>query len=476
MAAMAISAAVFGQPSLTHRTYPPEDLRFDLMIVRSSLERAHPDPYRYLTSTEMDLLFEGIASKLTLPLTAEEFGRRLLPIFRAIGDGNTYLSPSLEDMEIYEHTEPLLPLLVAVIDDRLFVVEELKGFSSFPTGSELLEVNGRSAKKILGIIRSSLVPEGSDTTRLDRRIEQDLPLLYRRFVERAESFNVTYRTPEGKVDQKVVFALTRDQMRVSNSRSGLRRIPWSLEMVPALSTCWLTLGTMDRTTLDRSRVDTKRFIEDTRSLLRKSTAKTLVIDLRNTKGDDMTLADQVFSLIAQEPYQAFSAMSIRSGNVADSNKYSAPGPEFYVSLGAGYGPEVNGRRDLKADDPRLQPKQPRSNAFTGKVYVICNGLTVDAAATLVMMAKRSGRAHILGEETGTNATSFCAGAPLKIELPRTDLILRIPLTRYEPYGTSSGAPERGEMPYVQIGQEASDLASGSDTVRDRLLELIGETR
>ena len=66
--------------------------------------------------------------------------------------------------------------------------------------------------------------------------------------------------------------------------------------------------------------------------------------------------------------------------------------------------------------------------------------------------------------------------PLKIELPRTDLIVQIPLTRYVPYGTSGGAPNRGEMPDVQIAQEASALVNGADTVRQRLLELIGEMR
>jgi C-terminal processing protease CtpA/Prc len=169
-------------------------------------------------------------------------------------------------------------------------------------------------------------------------------------------------------------------------------------------------------------------------------------------------------------------MSVRNGNVPDPYKYAQPAPEFYASLGTAYLPESNGRMSLKADDPRLQLVAPRDKAFTGKVYVICDGLTTDAAAAFVMMAKRSHRAKIVGEETGSNATSYCGGQDLHVTLPRTECVLHMPLMRYVPDGEVTGSPARGEMPDHKVVQSPEGLALGRDMVRTSMIELIDEMR
>jgi hypothetical protein len=167
-------------------------------------------------------------------------------------------------------------------------------------------------------------------------------------------------------------------------------------------------------------------------------------------------------------------MSVRSGNIPDSYKYAQPAPEFYASLGTDFMPEPNGRMGLKPDDPRLQMTSPEKDAFQGTVYVLCDGGTVDAAAALVMLAKRSHRATLVGEETGSNATSYCAGQVLQITLPRTGCILRLPLVRFVPDGNPGTDPARGELPDHVVTQLPNGLANGTDVVRNALVQLIGE--
>lgn len=472
-ATMALLAASAQENALT-KLNSPEALLEDLAIIRQTVEQAHPDPYRYRSKAELDQLFDGIAASFSVPVTAEDFIQATLPAFRAIADAGTKLSPPSALQEIYDHSEPLIPITVSVIGGRLYLKEELKGFRSLPTACELLMINGRSAAKVLAKMRNSQVPEGSDTTLLDRRIEQNFPEMYRRYVERAEKFVINYRTGDATSDERELFALTKDEMRRSYRAKGDDLLPWRMEEFSATRSAWLTLGTMEPSELARQRITPERFLSNVLEALNKAKTSTLVIDVRGASGEDLGLAEQVFSIIGLEPYRVVKGVSIRSGRVPDSYRYATPAPEFFAAVGGMYMPESKGRRELKPDDPRLQPLLPLTKAFRGKVYVIADGLTTGAAAAFVMMAKRTGRARIVGEELGSNASSFCGGKALEISLPRSGCVLHVPLTAYVPEGIPGGPADRGEMPNYSVPQRAVDLAQGKDTVRDALLNLIAE--
>ena len=109
-----------------------------------------------------------------------------------------------------------------------------------------------------------------------------------------------------------------------------------------------------------------------------------------------------------------------------------------------------------------------------KLYVVCDGLTTGAGAAFVMLANRSGRARTVGEETGSNASSFCSGEVLEVTLPRSGCILHVPLKRYVPEGTPDGPMDRGEMPKYKVPQRPEDLPQGTDSVREALVHLITE--
>lgn len=472
LATQAFAAWAQGDPLA--RTTRPEELREDLEIIRQTVEQAHPDPYRYHPRSEMEVMFNQVSAALDEPMSAEMFMAEVMPVLRAIGDAGTRLAPPADLMALYEHTAPLIPISVAVIGDKLYLDEELKGFRSLPAACEILRINQHDAAEIMAKLRGGLVPEGADTTLLDRRIEADFPLMYRRHVEAADRFTVEYRKTDGSLGSAEIMALTKDEMRRTFRFKGIDLQPWRLEEMPASRSAWLTLATFDLKELERNKVNPDRFLGSVMNALRKSETTTLVIDVRGAHGDDLGVAEQVFGLIAQKPFRVVRSVSIRNGRVPDSYRYAKPEPEFFAAVGGAYAEEVNGRRELRPDDPRLLPLQPLAKAFAGKVYVVCDGATTGAAAAFAMMAKRTGRARTVGEELGSNAWSFCGGRALEITLPHTGCLLRVPLMRYVPEGNASGAQDRGERPSYQVPKRAADLARGKDTVREALLNLIEE--
>ncbi|HMN04094.1 MAG TPA: S41 family peptidase [Flavobacteriales bacterium] len=474
MAGVMLAVAGMAQGDPLGKVTWREGLQEDLGIIRQTLEQAHPDPYRYRTRTEVDQLFDGLSYSLDGSMTAEEFIRMVLPALQVVGDAGTSLAPPAALQRAYDNSVPMIPIHVSVIADRLYLDEEPKGFRSLPTGCEILAINGRPAERIVERLRNSQVREGNDTTLLDRRIERNFPEMYRRFVEAGDRFEVDYRMGDGNPQRKEVFAMTKEEMRRTYRPKGIELQPWRLEEFPGTRSAWLTLGTFEQAELERWRVNPERFLGNVADALRRSEATTLVIDVRGAQGSDMAMAARVFSLIAKKPFRMVGSMSIRSGRVPDSYRYAKPEPEFFAAVGGLYAAEVNGRRELLAEDARLKYQDPLPKAFTGKVYVVCDGGTTGAAAAFVMAAKRTGRARTVGEETGSNASSFCGGRTLEVTLPNSGCILTVPLTRFVPEGVPAGPVDRGEMPSYQVPRLPQDLIYGKDTVREALMLLIAE--
>ncbi|MCI1754197.1 MAG: S41 family peptidase [Flavobacteriales bacterium] len=459
-----------GQYTEPVRHYYPELLREDLAVLWKTVEQSHPDPYHYRTREEMEELVASVDSGLVLPLSAEGFIRAVMPIFRAMGDAGAGLFPPDALNEAYLHSDPLFPISVAVLDGKLYLNDELKGFESLPPGCELLSINGNSSTKVLEKIRNGLVPEGANETRKDRQIEKDFPVLYRRFVGSQERFLVRYRDVDGTETERMLFAITGDQIKQFHRKGTLSLQPWRLEEFPDTRAAWLTLSTLEPKVLADAQVEPAKYLNTVLDVLRKSECRTLVIDLRGASGTDLAIAEQVFALVAQTPYRLVSSMSINSGQVPDA--YADAAPDFFTTVGDLYLPEQNGRRMLRPEDPRLMHLLPMAKAFSGKLYVICDGGTVGAGAAAAMLAKRSGRARLVGEEAGSNAASFCGGRTLDIALPATGCHLVLPLTRYVPNGVGEGPKDHGEIPTYPVYRVPDDVAKGKDTVRDMLMLLI----
>ena len=151
-----------------------------------------------------------------------------------------------------------------------------------------------------------------------------------------------------------------------------------------------------------------------------------------------------------------------------------PLEDFYSSLPVNYLPASSDVYRLRPDDERLERLEPVAGAFDGKVYVVPDGATSEAAAAVVMMAKRNGRGSIVGEEVGTNVVSACGGRILRLHAPNSKLVFEVPLVRYVFDGAPKGPMDHGELPDHQVGLDARSLASGRDAVKEALLEMIME--
>jgi hypothetical protein len=468
----AIAANAQNGPAVAR--FSPEEMRADLEILRGAIHQAHPDPYRYRTRTELDRIVDRVKTSCSLPLSVEQFADSAMPIFHAIGDAHTRLEMPVEYTEHLARDVPLIPITVRIIDGEIYLDGELKGFRSVPPGSRILAINGHAASGLLDRFMRLVVADGSDTTFRHRTIEREFATLYHRCMGPSASFDIRFRDPEGLERTERLFAITAEEMRRSMPASEIVAVPWRSVIDEKTGVDWLTLSTLDRSELEAAGIKPQKFIEELSERLRQQDTKTLVIDVRGAGGTDLGVAEQVFKLIAQGPFRVVQQMSVRSASPPEAYAYALPQDEFYASVGANFLPDLNDAHTLRPDDPRLEHVQPSPKAFKGQVYLVQDGLTRDAGATLGMLARRTGRARIVGEECGSNAFSFCGGRELVITAPNTGMRFHIPLTRFVPDGSPSGPVDRGELPDHFAQQEPWGLVRGRDTVKTSLLQLIQE--
>lgn len=470
---LAMGAFVHGQSAYRPPRFVPEQMRGDIEVLRRVIHQSHPDPYRYHTRTELDRIIDHALAACALPMDAGQFADSLMPVFHALGDAHARLDMPVPYRDHLDHDVPLLPIRVRIIDGALHLEEELKGFRTIPPGSRILSINGHGDADVVARMSWRISADGNNTTRPARVIERDFMRLYHQCMEQAASFDVRFIDPAGTERIATLVALTADEMR--RSMPAMRTTgPWTLGVPDDPGTAWLTLATLDRAELEAAGVKPAKALEEIAGRWHAMEARTLVIDVRGAGGADLGVAEQVFRLIALAPFRVVQQMSVRGILPPDDYAHALPQDEFYSSVGAVFLPDLNGAHTLRPDDPRLEPVPAWPRAFTGDVYVVHDGLTRDAGAAFVMLARRSGRARTVGEECGSNAFSFCDGRELSITAPLTGMVFHIPLTRFVPEGSPAGPLDHGEPPDLPAQQEAWGLVRGTDTVKSALLALIRE--
>lgn len=441
----------------------------ELGIIGDLLDHAHPDPYRYVSKGDLQRKLNAVADSTQRPVTVQRFAELLLPVFRAVGDANCQLVQAPLPSSVR-----LLPLKAVLVDGQLIVVDEPKGFRSIPRGSILRSINGNRVDSIVARIGRQIVTDGRNQSWRDAVIAAGFPERYYRHVDQSDTFDIVFTDPEGKREEVRVAGMTAEEVSLSRRPTGVHLAPWHSTRFDAQKALWLRLTSLEPEEMERNSIRPEKYLQAVLKEMQRNGIRDLVIDVRGTTGRELAMAELVFSAIALDPFRVVQDMSIRSLVPPEHYHHAIPQEEFYSTTSALFLPSGNGSYNVRPDDHRLDLVPPMRKAFRGKVYVVCDGGTRDAGAAFVMLAKRSKRARIVGEEVGSNAGSITGGRGLDITLPHSGLRFHIPLLRYVPDGMPAGPLDRGEMPHHTVLPLAGEIARGRDAVKSSLLELFKE--
>jgi Periplasmic protease len=419
----------FKKDTVNYSTYkiPVNNLKYDFMIFRETLEEGHPGLYDYTSKEVMDKMFEKTLQKITIPMTSLQFLKLLYPIIDSIRDSHTTFLPgwgkkNTTNVSIDELV--VLPVKFGLLKEGLIVHRALDEYKQF-LGKRITSINGVSVDSLRVKVKCM------DPTYCDGYITGQAD--YYRMGRFSRYYQLTFHKKKG---DKVSMAFS------DGSKTDFTYEPVKVyyKFYPKLKVnlCLTEKFHMDKLTdetalLKLNTFDLLQNEEDSIGKFIKDIANThyhnLIIDLRGNRGGSSETLSKLYSFIANEPFKtSISSMVNKTGNY-NFFKYCSNFPSDYDHIFDEY-VKVEGKRGYYLPTEQIPFIKPDDKIhFSGKIYVLTDEYSQSASAVFAGLVHKYKRGLIVGRETGSTYHQLNASKFVKVTLKNSALELQIPLKK-----------------------------------------------
>lgn len=450
---------------LLSQVLKPEQARRDFSVVRNALELRHPEIYRYISKTQFDSYCNSINQKLTRPISSQEFYLMLFPLISSIKCGHIkWLFPG-KDYYYPFHETDLFPLKLYIAGRQAFVTAAYSD-AEIPALSEVLSINDLSVKQIITDLLSKLTfADGNSSTGKYYELNTFFPGIYSTHFGTTPQYSIKYLDKNGQVQKAELQGVTLEIIK------NYEAMHLQEEAQPfAFSLAGDKIGWMRITRFFAfgKEPNFHSYLKQTFKYLHDSQIETLVIDLRGNEGGNekwgMALARYLFN----EPfryYEGFSALPIAKAGFDESISIRYRLMRFFL------------RKPETLNKGWIKTQYPEKYAFKGKIYILIDGQSYSTATEFASKFKSSGRAMIVGQESGGGYNLDTSGFFSIVILPNSKIELGIPLIGFHMGNDTTKNPiNRGIIPDYKIDQSPLDLISQNDKVKAFVLEKIKKDR
>lgn len=457
--------------------FNPGQLLADLSIAQRALKELHPGLTLHSSPEAMDDSFAQAKAYFQLPRTLSEAHREFVRLSASVKCGHTYCNPlnqSVANKAIFER-QMVLPFAFEWMGSRMAVTQDAGG-GKLPRGTEILEIGGRPVAEIQSLMMESARADGANDSKRASLLsiygsgsvelfDQLLPRLVR-----MNSGRVKVKARLGEVvRQELTLNLISAQDRAKNLKPSLDNdLTWKLRFINSV-TALMTLPTF---AIWQSKQDWKNFLKQSFEELNSRPGSKLIIDVRGNEGgaDEVNLvlgqwlANEKISLPQTRSFVKFRKVP------DDLRPYLATWDEGFYDFSKEIEKEENGLFVLRSNLLNPRSVGPVSTAFKGPVALLVDSSCSSATYYLARILQSSGRAKIVGRETGGSQKGMTGGRIMFLSLPNTKIEIDIPLVLTRPV---SPLPDQGVMPDVLVVREPSDLLSGKDKDIEAAVKVLG---
>ncbi len=446
------------------RRLDSEEALEDLEHLYEQLQTVHMDLYfsrdKAAAEASYGQLREKVEEKRTR--TLRELYTSLAPFVAGFNDAHTSLTFYDEFTEYTDLGGGIIPFYVYLREDSIILTETVAE-TEVPLGSTVLSVNGLSAEKILEDVLNLISYERKAWgLAMGSRL---FPIYVLSLYGPRETFEVTYRTPDGVKEEVLLPAVPLEEYNEKKSQLYPRyEGDWSLEFV-AEDVALLTINTF----AGSKKKEFRDFLEKSFREIQANMTGNLIIDLRKNGGGSTNVSDLLYSYVSWKPYRNFARVEV---------KYSDP---VLMGGGGGLNPfsraweflrtRFTGDNVVVYENDYKKPPE-REYRFDGDLYLLVGRSTFSTAVDFAAVIKDLEAGTIVGQETGGLAT--CFGDTYRAELPNSGLSLRI---SYKHFVRTGGFDDgRGVLPDVEVSHDPIAVLNGTDRVLNLAISLaVGGT-
>src|SRR5262249_17833046 len=132
--------------------------------------------------------------------------------------------------------------------------------------------------------------------------------------------------------------------------------------------------------------------------------------------------------------------------------------------------QPNGKYRL-VKHPNWGTQQPSKPTFTGKVYILINGVSFSTTSEFLSHAHARKRATFIGEESGGGYYGNTSGPGAVLTLPNTKLQAYVPLMTYYMAVRDYKEASHGVVPDYPVKYTIDELREGKDKELELALQL-----
>jgi hypothetical protein len=450
------------------KQYPPEKLLEDYRKFYKTLEKVHTGLFEYIPEQQWSALKDSSLQLCKHPMTHSEFYQLIALHVGKIR--NTHTRHGVTD-SWYKRKTNIFPFNVRYFDERLYVYESFVADFSFPKGTEILEINGRTPGEIKSMVWPYIPADGYIETGKMAALDDYFPWYFALFVEETEQYNIKVKTLSG---EEIV-------VNSPGFRSTFASLSWNQLQRRKKSALELKIDTDFKTAYFR--IEDSHFFKDSLHTyfqrIHDNNVQSLIIDLRGEGGirEEEQVAE-LYSYLVKKPFQVYERIEVKSNDftVFDKDFTFRPYAKSAKEIKEQYLDKLEDSGNgyfLWQEESYLGILQPAAIRFAGTLYILVDGRTYSASTDVVSLASKLDNVFIVGEETGGEHRSYISGAMFGLVLPNSKIGVKIPswktVLAIEDDPSQKG---RGVMPDFPVAQSFVDFMDGRDTVREFANQLV----
>lgn len=459
--------------------FSSEKLKLEFQIFRNALESEHGGIYRHTSKQELTHLFDSVYCLIDDSMNITSFYNLLSLCVAGINCEHTkiYLPRALnKNLEMMSG----FPIFIFSNKSGTYIEYNYSKNKSTIEGSEIKKINNKSIEEINNSIFQHLSSDGNITTNKYRELSGiNFPIYYKLFISDTNIFELDYVTPDETSQKGIVYADSLKQINaqylINDKKQKAKDIKFEvLKLSDSLNVVYLK---MNRFRLNITHI---QIIDSMFQYISDNEINRLIIDIRDNKGGNG--ANYLYSYLTNEDFMFIDSTFLRTRKFKYAKIYSES------SKFIGFLNKVSWlltkkithdkylvkknliTKQLGADEIGIQHPSPINN-YSGKIYLIINGLTLSEASIFSSVIHYNKRATIVGEESGGSYYGPTSSIVPKIELPLTKIRFTIPLVQINTpvSGIEYG---KGTLPHYFIQEDIGDRINNIDAILNFTIELV----
>jgi C-terminal processing protease CtpA/Prc len=434
---------------------PPEKLREDFRILRGALEEGHPGIYRYTRKAELDQQFDQAERALDRPMNVYEFYRVVAPAVAKLKCGHTGVRVNPD----FDKGKPAFPLVVRVLDDKLYIVRDLSNAKGTLAGKEVRAIAGTPVDRIIQVMLAATPGDGDVQTSRVRRVTDNFAGNLIDLLGLESPYTVTIRdAKQGSENSITLDGVDAQKLQQQRPKDSATLSFFDDGKIADLK--------IHRFGGSANKVDLHRFFRESFAEIAKKKSTALILDVRDNGGGADDLGKLLLSFLIDEPFRYYDDLVINALDFS-FRKYTPQKRALPANM---LERQPNGKyRAVKHPNWGLQ--QPSKPTFAGKVYILINGNSFSTTSEFLSHVHARKRATFIGEESGGGYYGNTSGPAAFLVLPNTKLQAYVPLMTYYMAVRDYKAASHGVVPDHPIRYTIDELLAGKDKELELALEL-----